>query len=135
MSMNTQGRPSAPSETALVSERATFTGNKALAMEEPLLFEIAAWTCGGVDLDEVEDVAPALGSHARKAVPDLPALTEPETMAPLCAPVVQELRHRCGPLSARLLHDEAQSAPREKMARRCRASATCVSVHCSRCRR
>ena len=80
MSMNNQGRPSAPSETALVSERATFTGNKALAMEEPLLFEIGRMDVCGVDLDEAEDFVPALGSHARKAVPDLPALTEPETM-------------------------------------------------------
>ena len=80
MSMNTQGRPSAPSETAITSERATFTGNKALAMEEPLLFEIGRMDVCGVDLDEAEDFAPALGGHARKAVPDLPALTEPEAM-------------------------------------------------------
>jgi hypothetical protein len=45
---------------------------------------------------------------------------------------MKNLRHRQRPLSAGLVHDEAQSALNEKMAR-CRASATCI--RCSRSRR
>ncbi|WP_425088387.1 aminomethyl-transferring glycine dehydrogenase subunit GcvPB [Stappia sp.] len=80
MSMNNQGRPSAPTETGGLTEHPTFTGNKALQMEEPLLFETGRTDICGVDLDEPADFTPALGGHARKAELDLPALTEPETM-------------------------------------------------------
>lgn len=77
--MNNQGRPTSAGEAAPAA-RATFTGNKALAMEEPLIFEIGRTDICGVDLDEPEDFTPALGGLERKTAPDLPALSEPETM-------------------------------------------------------
>ena len=80
MSMNNQGRPSAPVETDAVALRETFTGNKALSMEEPLIFEVGRNDVCGVDLEEPADVPSALGGHARKEALDLPALTEPEAM-------------------------------------------------------
>ena len=39
MSMNREGRPTRP-EDVDGAESATFTGNRALMLEEPLLFEI-----------------------------------------------------------------------------------------------
>ncbi|WP_068318522.1 aminomethyl-transferring glycine dehydrogenase subunit GcvPB [Polycladidibacter hongkongensis] len=80
MSMNTQGRPTAPAGAALGEQRKTFTGNRALDMEEPLLFELGHWNICGVDLDEPEEFSPRLGNHARQSEIALPAFTEPETM-------------------------------------------------------
>ena len=79
MSMNTQGRPTQP-ETAAQSDRPTFTGNKALQIEEPLLFEIGRTDVSGVDIDEPAPHRSRLGAHARSAPMDLPALSEPEAM-------------------------------------------------------
>ncbi|WP_068080891.1 aminomethyl-transferring glycine dehydrogenase subunit GcvPB [Polycladidibacter stylochi] len=80
MSMNTQGRPSAPSGTVQIEKPATFTGNRALDMEEPLLFELGHWNICGVDLDEPEEFTPRLGGHERQSDIALPAFTEPEAM-------------------------------------------------------
>ncbi|OKL42509.1 aminomethyl-transferring glycine dehydrogenase subunit GcvPB [Pseudovibrio exalbescens] len=79
MSMNTQGRPTAPG-TADAPVHTTFTGNKALNMEEPLIFEIGRTDICGVDLDEPEKVELRLGGHERLSSLELPALSEPETM-------------------------------------------------------
>ena len=79
MSMNTKGRPTQP-ESANASERETFTGNRALQLEEPLLFEIGRTDISGVDIDTVEGPAPRLGGHARTEPLNLPALSEPESM-------------------------------------------------------
>ncbi|MBZ8133344.1 aminomethyl-transferring glycine dehydrogenase subunit GcvPB [Afifella sp. IM 167] len=65
---------------AMKPKRETFTGNHALAIEEPLLFEIGRADISGVDVEEPEDFAPRLGGHERKAALDLPALSEPEAM-------------------------------------------------------
>ncbi|WP_067105929.1 aminomethyl-transferring glycine dehydrogenase subunit GcvPB [Sphingopyxis granuli] len=57
----------------------TFTGNRALMLEEPLLFEIGSTETTGVDFDE--DVAAAdLGPLARSAPIGLPGLSESETV-------------------------------------------------------
>jgi glycine dehydrogenase subunit 2 len=89
--LNRQGRPSAPqahgvsdpaagmgdeaarlqgdaSRTAGSSggSHPTFTGNKALAQVEPLLFEIGRYDTTGVDIDEPEDFQPRLGGLERK---------------------------------------------------------------------
>jgi glycine dehydrogenase subunit 2 len=62
------------------SPHPTFTGNKALAQIEPLLFEIGRLETTGVDIDEPENFTPRLGGLARKEPIGLPGLSEPETM-------------------------------------------------------
>jgi len=76
--MNDQGRPTraAPQE----AKRETFTGNRGLAIEEPLLFEIGRTEISGVDVDVPETSGDRLGKHRRTAPIDLPALSEPEAM-------------------------------------------------------
>src|SRR5918998_3516251 len=103
--LNRQGRPSAPqahgvsdpaagmgdqaarlqgdanrSSVSAAGSHPTFTGNKALAQIEPLLFEIGRYDTTGVDLDEPEDFKPRLGGLERKEAIGLPGLSEPETM-------------------------------------------------------
>ncbi|MEO6093283.1 MAG: aminomethyl-transferring glycine dehydrogenase subunit GcvPB [Novosphingobium sp.] len=59
----------------------TASGDRGLALEEPLIFELNCEGKTGVDLDEA-DMAPlpALARFLRKAPPALPGLTEPETV-------------------------------------------------------
>ena len=57
----------------------TFTGNKALQIEEPLLFEIGEVSKTGVDLDEPDAHDKRLGGLERKKI-GLPGLSEPEAM-------------------------------------------------------
>jgi len=103
--LNRQGRPSAPQAHGVSDPAAgmgdqaarlqgdanritdstagnhpTFTGNKALAQIEPLLFEIGRYDTTGVDIDEPEDFEPRLGGLERKEPIGLPGLSEPETM-------------------------------------------------------
>ncbi len=80
MSMNTQGRPTAVGEAESGYRPKTFTGNRGLDMEEPLIFEFGHSDTMGVDLDEPEDFTPELGQHARAAELELPGLAEPEAM-------------------------------------------------------
>jgi glycine dehydrogenase subunit 2 len=79
MTMNRQGRPSAPQETAAAGHE-TFTGNRALMIEEPLIFETGRLDVTGVDLYAQEATPERLGGLKRKAAPRLPGLTEPEAM-------------------------------------------------------
>jgi glycine dehydrogenase subunit 2 len=58
----------------------TFTGNRALEQEEPLLFEIGRLETSGVDVEDAPPVATRLGGLERKGGIGLPGLTEPETM-------------------------------------------------------
>ncbi|MBN8845785.1 MAG: aminomethyl-transferring glycine dehydrogenase subunit GcvPB [Sphingomonadales bacterium] len=60
-------------------DNVTYTGNRALMLEEPLIFEIGSTETTGVDFDEV---APAvdLGGLARSAPIGLPGLSESETV-------------------------------------------------------
>ena len=59
----------------------TVTGNRALMLEEPLIFEIGTRETCGVDLPEPDPDAPdRLGSFARTAPIGLPGLSEPETI-------------------------------------------------------
>ncbi len=80
MTMNHQGRPTRAGEAGPPMPHQTFTGNRALDMEEPLIFEIGHMDNCGVDLDEPMDFVPRLGNHMRSEPVDLPALSEPETM-------------------------------------------------------
>src|SRR6266699_135752 len=77
--MNRQGRPTEPI-AMLSTAPATFTGNRALRIEEALIFEIGRPDVTGVDLDEPQDFAPRLGGLARNAAIGLPGLAEPEAV-------------------------------------------------------
>ncbi len=77
---NSQGRPTRPEAGTPGPKRPTFTGNRALQLEEPLVFEIGRTDITGVDLAEPDEFASRLGGHGRKAPIGLPALSEPEAM-------------------------------------------------------
>jgi glycine dehydrogenase subunit 2 len=77
--LNSEGRPTAPAAASVVEEK-TFTGNRGLQIEEPLLFEIGREDVTGVDLPAAPEAPSRLGAHARKAAIRLPGLTEPEAM-------------------------------------------------------
>src|SRR5262249_51961075 len=55
-------------------------GNRGLAIEEALIFEIGRDNTTGVDLEEPAPFAPRLGKLERKEPLGLPGLSEPETM-------------------------------------------------------
>jgi glycine dehydrogenase subunit 2 len=79
MSMNTQGRPT-QAVAAGNDEIVTFTGNRALDLQEALIFELGAANRTGVDVPPSPKVAPRLGKLARHKAIDLPGLSEPETV-------------------------------------------------------
>lgn len=58
----------------------TFTGNRALMLEEALIFEIGSTERTGVDIAPAPQVADRLGGLARRADIGLPGLAEPETV-------------------------------------------------------
>ena len=78
--LNRQGRPTEAGDGASATERATFTGNRALQIEEALLFEVGRTEVTGVDLDEPAAFTPRLGDLERTQPIGLPGLSEPETM-------------------------------------------------------
>jgi glycine dehydrogenase subunit 2 len=71
-------RPSAPSSSE-VRTAPTVTGNRALMLEEPLLFEIGSRDQTGIDLEPATAGAGRLGGLERGGL-DLPGLSEPETV-------------------------------------------------------
>lgn len=75
-----RARPIAPEEATAGEEPGTFTGNRGLAVEEPLLFEVGRDGMTGVDLPEPKPVTSRLGSHARREPLALAGLTEPEAL-------------------------------------------------------
>jgi glycine dehydrogenase subunit 2 len=77
--LNNQGRPTAAG-SAEATSHPTFTGNRALMIEEALLFEIGRAEVTGVDLDEPEPFGNRLGGMERKGGIGLVGLSEPETM-------------------------------------------------------
>jgi glycine dehydrogenase subunit 2 len=94
MSMNREGRPTRP-EAADGAEAQTWTGNRALMLEEPLIFEIGDASTTGVDIDAVaqevtlghraqeqdEDFyKDRLGGLARTRPIGLPGLSEPQAV-------------------------------------------------------
>jgi glycine dehydrogenase subunit 2 len=69
------------SEDGMHNGPATTTGNRALMLEEPLLFEIGRKDVTGVDLPPVDPAAPTrLGGLERAQAIGLVGLTEPETV-------------------------------------------------------
>jgi len=77
--MNRQGRDT-DFAAAVAQAPHTFTGNRALAIEEALIFETGRPEVTGVDLEEPKDLTPRLGRHRRTGPIGLPGLTEPEAM-------------------------------------------------------
>ncbi len=81
MSMNREGRGATSAEdTSPIAAKKTFTGNRALQIEEALLFETGRLDTTGVDVPEVKTVKSRLGGLTRDANIGLPGLSEPETM-------------------------------------------------------
>ena len=80
--MNTQGRPTAPGGVSPMAPTpaATFTGNRGLDHEEPLLFEAGRAETTGVDLPELKNTRTRLAGLERKSPIGLPGLSEPETL-------------------------------------------------------
>ncbi len=76
--MNNQGRVTRIAASDAAVE--TFTGNRALMLEEPLLFERGSLENCGVDLPDVPVVQDRLAGLGRARVIGLPALSEPETV-------------------------------------------------------
>jgi glycine dehydrogenase subunit 2 len=58
----------------------TYTGNRALMLEEALIFEIGSSETTGVDIAPTPQVAPRLGTLHRNRPIGLPGLSEPETV-------------------------------------------------------
>ncbi|WP_188054405.1 aminomethyl-transferring glycine dehydrogenase subunit GcvPB [Sphingosinithalassobacter sp. CS137] len=58
----------------------TFTGNRALMLEEPLIFEIGGADTTGVDIDPPAAHESRLGGLERRSEIGLPGLSEPETV-------------------------------------------------------
>jgi glycine dehydrogenase subunit 2 len=77
--LNNQGRPTRAGE-ASTADLSTFTGNRALDMEEALIFETARYDATGVDIDEPAPFVSRLGAHARRGEIGLPGLSEPEAL-------------------------------------------------------
>ena len=71
-------RPTAPQQGGHAAP--TFTGNKALMLEEPLIFEIGDNHTTGVEVAPPVTATSRLGGLARTASIDLPGLSEPETV-------------------------------------------------------
>ena len=67
--------------SADTSAPATVSGDRALMLEEALIFELAAPGGTGVDIDSVEAAPlPAMARFLRKEIAALPGLSEPETV-------------------------------------------------------
>ena len=82
MTMNREGRPTRPEATqgAADTAAATWTGNRALMLEEPLLFEIGDGETTGVDFSDAPAAASRLGGLERNRAIGLAGLSEPETV-------------------------------------------------------
>ena len=78
--MLTEGRPTMPANANNLAAERTFTANRALQIEEPLIFEVGRAEVTGVDLPDAAEDGSTLGDHARRAPLDLPGLSEPEAM-------------------------------------------------------
>ncbi|MEO0499093.1 MAG: aminomethyl-transferring glycine dehydrogenase subunit GcvPB [Pseudomonadota bacterium] len=73
------GRPTAP-QTNEGTAQSTFSGNRALILDEALIFEIGTTETTGVDLPDVPAVKSRLGNLERGREIGLPGLAEPETV-------------------------------------------------------
>jgi glycine dehydrogenase subunit 2 len=78
--MNREGRPTRPEGSEAGEGVETWTGNRGLMLEEPLLFEIGDTDTTGVDFDAPPEGASRLGGLERTRPIGLAGLTEPETV-------------------------------------------------------
>ncbi len=81
MTMLNVGRATRPNEVIPTQEGPT--PGRGLLQEEPLIFELGGWAKTGVDFETPEDEpldAADLAGLTRAAAPDLPGLSEPETL-------------------------------------------------------
>ena len=79
MSMNTQGRSTAPdASTSIIVE--TVSGNKGLSQRELLIFEVGTPRRTGVDFPALKGTKSRLGGMERTSEIGLPGLSEPEVM-------------------------------------------------------
>ena len=80
MSMMSEGRPTQPAATGGAQAFSTFTGNCALMLEEPLIFESGSRDVTGVDLEVVPANNSRLGGLERGRDIGLPGLAEGEAV-------------------------------------------------------
>ena len=73
-------RPDLGAATSEGSAPATFTGNRALMLEEPLIFELGDTQSTGVDIPEAPKVGSRLAGLERNRPIGLPGLSEPQTV-------------------------------------------------------
>ena len=79
MTVNPSGwRPSTPANEE--GEAQTVTGNRALMLEEPLIFEIGSTDQTGVDFSETQQRPSRIGGLDRARDIGLPGLSEPEAV-------------------------------------------------------
>jgi glycine dehydrogenase subunit 2 len=78
--MNRQGRPTGPGATPANDAIVTYTGNRGLQHEEPLIFEQSSAGRTAVDLPAPPKVADRLGGLARREPIGLPGLSEPQVV-------------------------------------------------------
>ncbi len=78
--MNRQGRPSQPSDATTAPISATWTGHRALDLNEPLLFEQDRPGVTGVDFEPVSEGKSRLGGLERDEKIGLPGLTESQVV-------------------------------------------------------
>src|ERR1700744_1364274 len=79
MTMNNQGRPTAPG-TIEANELPTISGDRGLDHEEGLIFELGRAGMTGVDVPDVQMSEARLGGQRRKGPIGLPGLSEPEVI-------------------------------------------------------
>ena len=79
MTMNMQGRPTAPT-SASVAAIETMSGSRGLLQAEGLIFEIGTSETTGVDLPAPQNRSGRLGGVARSQPAGLPGLSEPQTV-------------------------------------------------------
>ncbi|CAL1692459.1 putative glycine dehydrogenase (decarboxylating) subunit 2 [Brevundimonas subvibrioides] len=78
--MNTVGRPTAPTVVDHDYKHPTLTGGRGLLQDEALIFETDGWLKTGVDLPEPSSDGGDLGNLVRRDPIGLPGLSEPEAM-------------------------------------------------------
>jgi glycine dehydrogenase subunit 2 len=77
--LHTQARQTKPADHSARSHQ-TFTGNRGLDLEEPLIFEIGRTEVTGIDVDEPATRKTRLGTLERTDAIGLPGLSEPEAI-------------------------------------------------------
>ena len=74
-------RPTASGDGTVLASTATASGDRGLALEEPLIFELATNATCGVDFDAADAAPdPLLARFLRAGAPLLPGLSEPEAV-------------------------------------------------------